>query len=177
SHRSVGTSVDASLAAAEPVERTRASRQIYYRRNHGIGRSQTHCPRAWPAYPGRRPHGPRLMSAPSAPEDAAGPAQRASGSSFYAAMRILPPAQRDAMFEIYSFCRAVDDIADGSGPRPERIQQLQAWRTDLAKLYAGTPPRALAGLARAVQTFGMRREDFLAVIDGMEMDVVANIQA
>ena len=39
------------------------------------------------------------------PEGAAAP-QRAFGSSFYAAMRILPRAQREAMFEIYSFCRA-----------------------------------------------------------------------
>ena len=36
---------------------------------------------------------------------------RASGSSFYTAMRILPRAQREAMFEIYSFCRLVDDVA------------------------------------------------------------------
>jgi phytoene synthase len=42
----------------------------------------------------------------------------ASGSSFYAAMRILPREQRDAMFQIYSFCRQVDDIADSDGPRP-----------------------------------------------------------
>ena len=32
-------------------------------------------------------------------------------------MRILPRAEREAMFEIYSFCRAVDDIADDPGPR------------------------------------------------------------
>ncbi|HEY6703705.1 MAG TPA: squalene/phytoene synthase family protein, partial [Xanthobacteraceae bacterium] len=44
-------------------------------------------------------------------------AERASGSSFYNAMRILPRAQRLAMFEIYSFCRQVDDIADSRGPR------------------------------------------------------------
>ena len=92
-------------------------------------------------------------------------------------MRILPPEQRDAMFEIYSFCRAVDDIADSSGPRPERVAQLQAWRRDIATLYDGTPPSALEGLAQAVKTFGLRREDFLAVIDGMEMDVVADIRA
>ena len=41
----------------------------------------------------------------------------ASGSSFYAAMRILPQEQREAMFQIYSFCRQVDDIADSDGPR------------------------------------------------------------
>ena len=41
----------------------------------------------------------------------------ASGSSFYAAMRILPHDQREAMFQIYNFCRQVDDIADSDGPR------------------------------------------------------------
>ena len=115
------------------------------------------------------------MTAAATPPSTAAP--RASGSSFYAAMRILPPEQRDAMFEIYSFCRAVDDIADSSGPRPERVAQLQAWRRDIATLYDGTPPSALERLARAVKTFGLRREDFLAVIDGMEMDVVADIRA
>ena len=115
------------------------------------------------------------MTSAATPTSSAAP--RASGSSFYAAMRILPPEQRDAMFEIYSFCRAVDDIADSSGPRPERVAQLQAWRRDIATLYDGTPPSALEGLARAVKTFGLRREDFLAVIDGMEMDVVTDIRA
>ena len=115
------------------------------------------------------------MTSAATPPTTAAP--RASGSSFYAAMRILPPEQRDAMFEIYSFCRAVDDIADSSGPRPERVAQLQAWRRDIATLYDGTPPSALERLARAVKTFGLRREDFLAVIDGMEMDVVTDIRA
>ncbi|MFZ0122776.1 MAG: presqualene diphosphate synthase HpnD [Xanthobacteraceae bacterium] len=115
------------------------------------------------------------MTSAATPTSSAAP--RASGSSFYAAMRILPPEQRDAMFEIYSFCRAVDDIADSSGPRPERVAQLQAWRRDIATLYDGTPPSALEGLAQAVKTFGLRREDFLAVIDGMEMDVVTDIRA
>ena len=117
------------------------------------------------------------MSPAATAADANAAAPRAAGSSFYAAMRILPPEQRDAMFEIYSFCRAVDDIADSSGPRPERVAQLQTWRHDIAALYDDASPPALAGLAQAVKTFGMRREDFLAVIDGMEMDVVADIRA
>ena len=110
-------------------------------------------------------------------EPAAAAEQRASGSSFYLAMRIMPKAQREAMFEIYSFCRRVDDIADDGGPRDRRLAQLQQWRTDIAALYAGTPPPHLSGLARAVRGFDLQREDFLAVIDGMEMDVVADIRA
>jgi presqualene diphosphate synthase len=103
--------------------------------------------------------------------------ERARGSSFYAAMRIMPPEQRDAMFEIYSFCRAVDDIADDQGPAEGRLQQLERWRQDIASIYGGKPPARLAGLAAAVREFGLKPEDFIAVIDGMEMDVVETIQA
>jgi squalene synthase HpnD len=101
----------------------------------------------------------------------------ASGSSFYAAMRILPREQRDAMFLIYSFCRQVDDIADSDGPRPERLAALQQWRDDIDALYQGRPPARLADYVAAVKTYDLKREDFLAVVDGMEMDVPQDIRA
>jgi squalene synthase HpnD len=101
----------------------------------------------------------------------------ASGSSFYAAMRILPRAQRDAMFQIYSFCRQVDDIADSDGPRPERLATLQQWRDDVDALYQGRPPERLKDYVSSVKSFGLKREDFLAIIDGMEMDVPQDIRA
>ena len=104
-------------------------------------------------------------------------ARRASGSSFYAAMRILPRAQRDAVFEIYSFCRAVDDIADDGGPRPERLAELARWRADIDLLHAGHPPPRLGALAAPTKTFNLQRKDFHAIIDGMEMDVRADIRA
>lgn len=100
-----------------------------------------------------------------------------SGSSFHTALKILPAAQREAMFEIYGFCRAVDDIADGDGPRDGRLAGLDAWRADLAACYAGAPPAALRGLAAQIQRFGLLQEDFLAVVDGMAMDVLADIRA
>jgi phytoene synthase len=101
----------------------------------------------------------------------------ASGSSFYAAMRILPRAQRDAMFQIYSFCRQVDDIADSDGPRPERLAALQQWRDDVDALYQGRPPERMKDYVSSVRAFGLKREDFLAIIDGMEMDVPQDIRA
>ena len=65
----------------------------------------------------------------------------ASGSSFYAGMRVLPKPEREAMYAIYAFCRAVDDIADDqAGDRATRAAQLDAWRADIASLYAGGPP-------------------------------------
>ena len=104
-------------------------------------------------------------------------AKRASGSSFYTAMRIMPRAQRDAMFEIYSFCRKVDDIADDGGPRDVRLDQLRLWRADIDALYNGSAVSRAKSLGAPVKAFKLRREDFQAVIDGMEMDVVADIRA
>src|SRR5471030_1657633 len=107
----------------------------------------------------------------------AGDGASASGSSFYAAMRILPREQREAMFQIYSFCRQVDDIADSDGPRPERLAALQQWRDDIDALYQGRPPARLWDYVASVRRFDLLREDFLAVVDGMEMDVPQDIRA
>jgi presqualene diphosphate synthase len=101
----------------------------------------------------------------------------ASGSSFYAAMRILPRDQREAMFQIYSFCRQVDDIADSDGPRPERLAALQQWRDDIQALYRGHPPPRLQDYVVSVRRFDLKLEDFLAIVDGMEMDVPQDIRA
>ncbi len=101
----------------------------------------------------------------------------ASGSSFYAAMRILPAEQRQAMFQIYSFCRHVDDIADSDGPRDERLAALQQWRDDIDALYRGAPPARLADYVTSVKRFDLQRADFLAIVDGMEMDVPQDIRA
>jgi squalene synthase HpnD len=111
------------------------------------------------------------------PEKSPSVATRASGSSFYFAMRILPQAQREAMFEIYAFCRAVDDIADGGGTGPQRIAGLADWRRRIDALYSGQVPEGTDGLARAINQFALRKADFIAVIDGMEMDAVEDIRA
>jgi len=110
-------------------------------------------------------------------DESSAAAQRAHGSSFYAAMRIMPHGQREAMFEIYSFCRAVDDIADDQGPADERLAKLEQWRQNIDAIYLGEKRADLAGLATAVRDFTLESDDFRAVIDGMEMDVRQNIQA
>jgi phytoene synthase len=103
---------------------------------------------------------------------------RAAGSSFYWAMRILPPARRRAMFAIYAFCRVVDDIADGSAPEAEKRHQLDGWRIEIRRVYEGDPGHPVArALVGPVREYGLRQEDFLAVIDGMEMDVGAGVRA
>jgi phytoene synthase len=95
----------------------------------------------------------------------------ASGSSFFWAMRFLPKPKREAMFAVYAFCREVDDIADGDAPLENKRAELAAWRVEIDRLFAGQPKKPVArALAGPVTTFGLAREDFLAMIDGMEMD-------
>ena len=102
----------------------------------------------------------------------------AKRSSFYLAMRILPPEQRQAMYAVYAFCRAVDDIADDEGPQDARLAMLDRWRSDIARLYAGRGASDLTqSLAMPVVAFALRQEDFFAIIDGMEMDVRRDIRA
>jgi squalene synthase HpnD len=104
------------------------------------------------------------------------PAQ-GSGSSFRMALRVLPARQRAAMFDIYAFCRAVDDIADGSAPPPDKRAGLERWRDGVDACYAGMPPPMqplmqplMLSMRRHIADYGLARADFHALIDGMLMD-------
>jgi presqualene diphosphate synthase len=116
------------------------------------------------------------MSAATASNQAA-PALPAAGSSFYLAMRILPRAERAGMYAIYAFCRAVDDIADDGGPREPRRAALDRWRNDIDALFQNQVSELTRDLAEPTKRFNLRREDFHAVIDGMAMDLEADLHA
>jgi len=102
-----------------------------------------------------------------------------SGTSFYWAMKSLPPSRRDAMFAIYAFCREVDDIADEGGTPAEKMAALADWRADLERFYAGAQPEhlTLQALAGPVAAFDLAQADFEAIIAGMEMDAQEDIRA
>ena len=103
---------------------------------------------------------------------------RAAGSSFFWAMQLIPFRRREAMYALYAFCREVDDIADGDVSRSLKQKLLSDWRTEISLLYAGRPRHAVAhALSDAVQAYGLRCDDFMAIIDGMEMDARADLRA
>ncbi|HUJ46184.1 MAG TPA: presqualene diphosphate synthase HpnD [Rhizomicrobium sp.] len=104
--------------------------------------------------------------------------EKASRSSFYTAMRLMAKPEREAMFAIYAFCRAVDDIADdGNGTRNERLAVLDEWRASIEGLYRGERPDLTRFLEDSVARYRLEKADFLAVIDGMQMDVDDDIRA
>ncbi len=101
-----------------------------------------------------------------------------AGTSFYRGMKVLPADRRAAMYAIYAFCRIVDDVADEPGPLPDKIAGLAAWRARIAELYAGRANDAVTRvLLPAVQRYALRQDDFIAVIDGMQMDAEVVIVA
>ncbi len=104
---------------------------------------------------------------------------RQASTSFFGAMRILPLVRRQAIFAVYAFCRVVDDIADDDDLSPEiRQKGLEEWRGRIDAVYEGAPEGAIARvLSASVRQYGLEKDDFLAVIDGMEMDTVAAIMA
>lgn len=101
-----------------------------------------------------------------------------AATSFYWAMRILPADRRPAMFAIYAFCREVDDIADEPAALDQKKAELDGWRRSIAAMYSGIADRPITRvLIPDLERFSLRRADFMAVIDGMEMDADGPVQA
>jgi phytoene synthase len=98
-----------------------------------------------------------------------------SGSSFYYAFRFLPPPRRRAIIALYAFCREVDDVVDEVVDSGVAHLKLAWWRTEIAKVFDGTPQHPIAlALKPVVAEFRLPQEHFQSVIDGMLMDLEQN---
>jgi phytoene synthase len=102
-------------------------------------------------------------------------------TSFYYSFLVLPADERRAIIAVWDFCRAVDDAVDEfeptSGPNmpPESRarEEVDFWRAELARCYSGELPQTSQGrrLQPFVVRFGLPREAFDDVIDGVAMDL------
>jgi 15-cis-phytoene synthase len=100
-------------------------------------------------------------------------------SNFFYSFIFLPKRKREAIIDVYRFCRSVDDIVDdvadeaapGRGSMIARAQ-LEKWREELNNIYAGRPSIPIAHrLERVLERFPMPREYFEEMINGCEMDL------
>jgi phytoene synthase len=99
----------------------------------------------------------------------------ARDTNFYYSFLVLPPDKRRAIVGVWDFCRAVDDAVDEANEkdRAGAAGEIARWRAELAAAFDGTVPntpqaRALAGLTTQ---FGLPRDAFEALIEGVEMDL------
>ncbi|WP_052401490.1 squalene/phytoene synthase family protein [Muricoccus aerilatus] len=115
-----------------------------------------------------------LLASPRPASDAAvvRAAVARAGSSFSRGMASLRGERRRALYAVYAFCRAVDDIADGAAPFTEKRRFLAEWR---AKLDA--PDCALSReLAWARARFDLPHSECIAMIEGMETDAAPRLR-
>ena len=98
-------------------------------------------------------------------------------TSFYYSFLVLPAGQRRAIIAVWDFCRAVDDGVDEcgattGGSRPAR-EAVERWRAELARCYGGETPGTPQGrrLQPFIREFGLPRDAFEDVIDGVAMDL------
>jgi squalene synthase HpnD len=103
---------------------------------------------------------------------------RRSGTSFFWSMRLLPRQKREAMFAIYAFCREVDDVADGVAEKVAKRQALLAWQAEIDALYQGRPHHPTTrALLDPIERFNLPQAEFVAMIEGMEMDAEERMRA
>ncbi len=94
---------------------------------------------------------------------------RASGSSFYSGMRLLPADRRAELFAIYALARTIDDVADGPLPAGQKLEQLDRIRRELEQIDAATDP-VLVAVADAAKRRPIPLEAFGELVDGAELD-------
>ena len=98
-----------------------------------------------------------------------------SGSSFYYSFLFLPDAQRKAITALYAFCREVDDVVDECSDAELARTKLNWWRAEIFGTFDGKPNHPVGqALVTSISNFKLKKEHFLEIIDGMEMDLLQN---
>ncbi len=95
-----------------------------------------------------------------------------SGSSFYYSFLFLSEQQRQAITALYAFCREVDDIVDTVVEPTIAANKLDWWRGEIKQLYKQQASHPITqALTAALEHYDLRQDYFLAIIDGMAMDL------
>jgi 15-cis-phytoene synthase len=103
--------------------------------------------------------------------------------SFYFSSLILFGRRRRGSFALYAFCRRLDEVVDGAETDADKLKiELDYARHLVDTVFAtGDVPDSVAwprcellALRDTVSHFGIGREPFLHLIDGMQMDLEQN---
>ena len=98
-------------------------------------------------------------------------------SNFFYSFLFLPTPKREAIIDVYNFCRAIDDVVDEAESVWEHDPQveLNKWRAELDNLYAGAPtwPQTHK-LQRTLERFPIPKELFEKLVHGCEIDLYRN---
>jgi len=94
--------------------------------------------------------------------------------NFPVASLLLPPEFRQPVALIYRFAREADDFADeGDAPDAVRLAQLEAFRQELLRIEAGTPPAIpwFESLGELIRKYGLPIDAFHDLLSAFSQDV------
>lgn len=93
-------------------------------------------------------------------------------SNFFLGFLLLPKAKRQALSDVYAYCRLIDDIVDSGGPKDEARKELDFWREEVERLYAGKPTHAVSrALEPHIASYRIPKEELHEMIRGCAMDL------
>lgn len=96
---------------------------------------------------------------------------KASGSSFYLPMKLLPRPRREAMLALYAFCRETDDVADEIEDDALSNALIKAWAEEIEALFDGRPNHPVShALVTPIARYKLPKAHFLDILEGFEMD-------
>ena len=100
---------------------------------------------------------------------------RREAKNFYYAFLTLPPADRQAIYAVYSFCRYCDDAVDAETSLDRQRDKLTQLGAALSDSYAGqaAAPVFLA-LADVARRYAIPEQYFREVLAGVESDLTTN---
>ncbi len=97
---------------------------------------------------------------------------RRSGSNFFYSFLFLPKPRREAIYAVYAFSRAVDDLVDEMEDPAETAENLAEWRREVERMAEGQATHPIAvQMGAAARAFDIPKELPIALIDGCEMDL------
>ena len=102
-----------------------------------------------------------------------------SGTSFFWGMKRLPKEQKRAMFALYAFCREIDDIADEKNlEKKVKLKQISIWEKKINLIFKEKQLNDSLSkeLFEAVRKFGLKKSNFISIIQGMKMDIIEDIK-
>jgi len=93
--------------------------------------------------------------------------------NFHVVSFLLPKRLHQDFYNVYSFCRWADDLADEIGDTQESLRLLSWWRTELQAMYAGAPSHPVfVALQETAERHHLLQETFDDLIKAFEQDQV-----
>ena len=91
--------------------------------------------------------------------------------NFHVVSFLLPKHLHQDFYNVYAYCRSADDLADEIPDTTESLRQLNGWRAELDRMYAGEADHPIfVALKGTVVKYGIPKQPFADLIRAFIQD-------